>query len=154
MGGLDIVAAVTQGKNYLKKVNNCITVASPLQGVDVAEYLPAITEILPGKKMKPHHAAQCINLDPDKEPIKIINRVENRRNLLQRVNRLCNVYATSDRAVMMGAKLNTKGLSSKLCKAKIKTVRIERARHSGPAGITQDPGTILTIVNLILSSPK
>jgi len=154
MGGLDIVAAITQRKNYLKKVNNCITVASPLQGVDVAEYLPAITKVLPGKKMKPHHAAQCINLDPDKEPIKIINRVENRINLLQRVDRLCNIYATSDRAVMMGARLNVRGLSKKLCKTKAKAVRIERARHSGSIGITQDPRTILTIVNLILSTSK
>lgn len=150
MGGLDIIAALVQDKSYLEKVHNCITVASPLRGISIADFLPKIKEILPFmKKLASHHKKQCVNLDSDYRPIQYINKLEIRKKLLRRVFKFNQIYGSQDITVMGSARLNKKGLLNKLCVDKIRTIRIGGASHSGDTGITQDPRTILAILSVI-----
>jgi len=154
MGGLDIIAALVQDKNYLKEVHNCVTVASPLRGISIADFLPKLKEMLPFmKKLASHHKKQCVNLDSDYGPIQYINKLEIRKRLLRRVFKFNQIYGSQDKTVMGSARLDKKGLLNKLCINKIETVKIGGASHSGDTGITQDPRTILAILSIITNIP-
>lgn len=144
MGGLDIVTAIADKENPLLNVNNCITVATPHRGSEWGEIAPKI------KKYKPHHAIQCINLDPDQPPIKLINKLVARQALLNRINKLYCLMGTRDMTVMQSARFNKEGLDPELYKKKVEIIEIGGATHSQKYGITQDPRTILAIVSILL----
>jgi hypothetical protein len=144
MGGLDVVAAIIDDDKPLLNVYNLITVATPHQGSELGE----IGSIF--RKYKPHHALQCINLDPDQLPIKLINKLEARKTLLSRVDKLYCLMGTRDMAVMRSARYNKKSLNPELYKKKVKIVEFGGATHSQKYGITQDPRVILAIVNILL----
>jgi hypothetical protein len=55
MGGLDIIAAITQGPNPLSNVKRCITVATPHRGSDLGEFQYILRKL---RKQKPHWAIQ------------------------------------------------------------------------------------------------
>lgn len=144
MGGLDTVAAIIDEDGPLLNANNFITVATPHQGSELGEIGPIF------RKYKPHHALQCINLDPDQLPIQLINKLEARQKLLKRVNKLYCLMGTRDMAVMRSARYNKKGLSPELYKKKVELLEFGGATHSQKYGITQDPRVILAIINILL----
>lgn len=144
MGGLDAVTAIIDSEEPLLNVNKLITVATPHQGSELGEIGPIF------RKYKPHHASQCINLDPDQLPIKFINKLENRKTLLSRVNKLYCLMGTRDQAVMRSARYNKKDLDSELYKKKVEIIEFGGATHSQKYGITQDPRVILGIINILL----
>lgn len=146
MGGLDSVAAIVDDGDPLKQVRNLITVATPHLGSNWGEIGPKI------KDYPEHHRLQCVNLDPDRSPIKIINKIENRKRLLENVQELLYFEGTRDMAVMRGARFNTKGLIPRLAK-KVTTVYVGGATHSQKDGITQDPRTIYRILCQLLDIP-
>lgn len=158
MGGLDLVASITQGKDYLTNVYSCITVASPLKGTEFGELRPILGKLLPFLgDLPPHHEIQCKNLDPDRKPIQIINTLKSRENLLNRINKFYQFVGTRDMAVMRNAKLRKDGLELKFYREKIITEEIGGATHSGKTGITQDPRVVKKILQILLGryqSPK
>lgn len=143
MGGLDADAAITDDNNPLENVHNFITVATPHLGSELGELGPKF------KKYQPHHAIQCVNLDPDQLPIKFINTLEKRKILLNRIHKLYCLMGTQDMAVMRSARYNKNGLNSDLYKKMIEIVEFEGAGHSQKFGITQDPRAILAIINIL-----
>ncbi|MDD5702634.1 MAG: hypothetical protein PHU23_11370 [Dehalococcoidales bacterium] len=150
MGGLDIVAAITQGSDYLKNVKNCITIASPLQGVALAPLLPKLKKLFPLlKQFEEHHKDQIKNLSPKREAITLVNTKGNRSALLGRVGKFYQFYGTQDAAVMRSAKLNKYGLGD-LYDEKVQSIEILSASHSGRSGITQDPRTVVNLVKIML----
>jgi hypothetical protein len=150
MGGLDTVAAITQGSDYLRNVRNCITFASPLQGVELAAALPKLKKLFPFlKQLEEHHKDQINNLSPKSEDMKLVNTEENRRTLLKRVKKFYQFYGTQDAAVMRSAKLKKEGLGD-LYDQKIQPIEILSASHSGRSGITQDPRTVVNLVKIML----
>ena len=152
MGGLDSVAAIIDSEDPLLNVNDLITVATPHQGSELGEIGPIF------RKYKPHHASQCINLDPDQLPIKLINKLENRKTLLKRVNKLYCLMGTRDQAVMRSARYNKKDLEPELYAKKVEVIEFGGATHSQKYGITQDLKVILSILNILtgveLERPK
>ncbi len=150
MGGLDIVAAITQGQQCFEQVENCLTVASPLKGTEFGELKPRLAKIIPALEDTPHHTIQCQNLDPDRQPIQHINTLESRQRLLDRVGQFYQFVGTRDMAVMKRGRLRSDGLGLHFYNAHVDTVEIDGASHSGAAGITQDPRTILHILNILL----
>lgn len=143
MGGLDSVAAIIDSEEPLLSVNDLITVATPHQGSELGEIGPIF------RKYKPHHASQCVNLDPDQLPIKLINKLENRKTLLNRVNKLYCLMGTRDQAVMRSARYNKKDLDPELYKKKVEVIEFGGTTHSQKYGITQDPRVILSILNIL-----
>lgn len=144
MGGLDTVAAITDEEETLLNVNKLITVATPHQGSELGELGPIV------RKFEPHHALQCINLDPDQPAIKSINKIEVREKLLDRVQKLYCLMGTRDMAVMRSARFNKIGIDPKRYQEKVEIVEIDGATHSEKLGITQDPRTILAVLKILL----
>jgi pimeloyl-ACP methyl ester carboxylesterase len=147
MGGLDSVAAIIDDTPPLLKINSLITVATPHQGSELGEIGPIF------KDYSPHHAMQCVNLDPDQMPIKYVNQPEIRKKLLDRVKELYCFMGTVDQAVMKSARLSKKDLDSDLYKSKVEILEIGGATHTGKDGITLDPRTILKIVSILMGFP-
>jgi hypothetical protein len=144
MGGLDSVAAIIDEEKPLLNVQNLVTVATPHQGSELGELGPIL------RKYKPHHAIQCVNLDPDQLPIKLINKLDARETLLSRVKNLFCLMGTRDMAVMKSARYNSEGLDAQLYQRKVEITEIEGATHSQRYGITQDPRLILCVVRILL----
>jgi hypothetical protein len=144
MGGLDSVAAITDTEDPLMNVNHLITVATPHQGSELGEIGPIFN------KYKPHHASQCVQLDPDQPSIKLVNKLTNRQKLLSSIEKLYCLMGTRDMAVMRSARFNKEGLGQNLYKEKVEIVQIDGATHSMDYGITQDPRTVLAIVRILL----
>ena len=147
MGGLDSVAAVIDDALPLLKINSLITVATPHRGSELGEIGPIF------KDYQPHHAMQCVNLDPDQMPIKFVNQPEIRKKLLGRVNELYCLMGTVDMAVMRSARLNRENLDPNLYKKKVEILEIGGATHTGKAGITLDPRTALKIISILMDFP-
>jgi len=141
MGGLDIRAAIAI--HGLKNAYNCITVATPHKGTDLAGIAAKINNY------PAHHKIQCQNLDPDYEPIQKINSLENRKAFLGGICKLYQFVGSRDMAVMKSAKIDKKGLSTALCD-KIVTVEIGGATHSAEGGITRDVRVVLAIINIFM----
>lgn len=114
MGGLDSVAAIIDNEEPLLNANDLITVATPHQGSELGEIGPIF------RKYKLHHASQCINLDPDQLPIKLINKLGTRQLLLSRVNKLYCLMGTRDQAVMRSARYNKKDLEQNFTKRRLR----------------------------------
>ena len=145
MGGLDSVAAIIDKDKPLTNVYNLVTVATPHQGSELGEIGPIF------RRYKPHHAIQCINLDPDQLPIKFINKLEVRKTLIERINKLYCLMGTRDMAVMRSARFNKEGLNRKFYKKKVKLVEeFGGATHSQKFGITLDPRATLSIIQILL----
>jgi len=151
MGGLNTRAAITRGDPLLH-TNKCLTVATPHQG----DHLGGIQKFLRtswlGKIIgtsTPYHIEQGKNLDPDYEPIKIINTDESRRLFLERINKLYQFKGTRDFCVKGSAIMKNNGIES-LYEEKTEQIIVEGADHTGKIGICQDPRTILTIVKVLL----
>jgi triacylglycerol esterase/lipase EstA (alpha/beta hydrolase family) len=152
MGGLDMVAAITQGKDPLLNVVNCVTVASPLQGIPYAGFVKRVDELLPWLEWKPWHHEQVKNMAHHSREIERINAHENRTVLLERVKAFYQLEGTQDMTVMRNARLRTDGLPDAL-KNKITQLVIEGATHSGAAGITHDPRTALFLTSILADIP-
>jgi len=152
MGGLDIVAAITQGRDPLTNVEYCVTVASPLMGVAYARFVKAVDRLLPWIQWQPYHYVQVRNMDHHCAAIAKTNSLENRVRLLERVGAFYQLEGTQDMTVMRNARLRTDGLAKSL-RQKITHLVIEGASHSGAAGITHDPRTILYLVSIIAGIP-
>lgn len=143
MGGLDIRAAIAI--HAFKNVYNCITVATPHKGTDLAGIAAKI------KNYPAHHKIQCQNLDPDYEPIQKINSLENRKAFLGGICKFYQFVGTRDMAVMKSAKIDKKDLPAALCE-KIVTVEIGGATHSAEGGITRDVRVILATINIFMGA--
>lgn len=151
MGGLNTRAAITQGDPLLR-TNKCLTVATPHQGDHLGGMQKFLRTSWFGKmigKSTPYHIEQGKNLDPDYEPIKIINTDESRRLFLERINRLYQFKGTRDFCVKGSAIMMDYGIEP-LYKEKTEQIIVEGADHTGKIGICQDPRTILTIVKTLL----
>lgn len=152
MGGLDILAAITQGKDALSNVENCVAVASPLRGIVYSRFVRLADRLLPGMKWEPYHYVQVRNLATTCAAIRKINSLENRMKFLSRVQAFYHVEGTQDPTIMRSARLRTEALPKHL-KAKIEQLVIEGASHSGAAGITHDPRTVLYLLSIIADIP-
>lgn len=148
MGGLDIVAAITQGRDPLANVENCVTVASPLMGVAYARFVRAVDQLLPWLQWEPYHYVQVRNMDHHCAAIAKINALGNRVKLLERIKAFYQLEGTQDMTVMRNARLRRDDLPNSL-KQKIAHLIIEGASHSGAAGITHDPRTVLYLISII-----
>jgi hypothetical protein len=151
MGGLDIIAAITQRKKYLSNVCNCITVASPLKGVDQGGLYAFIAKIYPDLK-ESWYVKQCKAMDPDYPQIKKINSVDSRRKLLKRVQKFYQFKGGLDKIVMKSPELPKKGIKD--YNKKVVSIRIQGVDHTGPISITQDPRTTLDIFEILLGKYK
>lgn len=147
MGGLDSVSAIVDDAAPLLKVRSLITVATPHQGSEFGELGPLVRDY------QPHHAIQCVNLDPDQMPIKYLNQPDVRRKLLARIKELYCFMGTVDPVVMRSARLNKKGLNPDLYEKKVDVLEIGGAEHTGKNGITFDSRTILKIVSILMDFP-
>ncbi|GEM_PF-1656971 len=152
MGGLDILAAITQGKDALRNVENCVAVASPLRGIVYSQFVRLADQLFPGMKWEPYHYVQVRNLATTCAAIRKINSLENRVKFLSRVKAFYHVEGTQDPTIMRSARLRTEVLPKHL-KAKIEQLVIEGASHSGAAGITHDPRTVLYLLSIIADIP-
>lgn len=152
MGGLDIVAAITQGSDALANVQNCVTVASPLKGIAYDKFVKEVDRLLPWLHWEPYHYVQVRNMDHHADAITMINALENRVKLLEEVNAFYQLEGTQDMTVMRNARLRTDSLLDAL-KQKITQLIIEGATHSGAAGITHDPRTVLYLISVIADIP-
>jgi len=156
MGGLNTRAAITRGKPLIH-INKCLTVSTPHQGDHLGGMqkflrtglIGSVISKIRGKSVPYHHIEQGKNLDPDYEPIKIINTDENRRLFLERINRLFQFKGTRDFCVKGSAIMKDSGIES-LYKEKTEQIIVEGADHTGKIGICQDPRTMLTIVKILL----
>ena len=144
MGGLDAIAAILDDAPPLLQVVNLVTVATPHQGSELGELGPIL------KTFPPHHAIQCLHLDPDQPAIRLINKVEARQTALSRVQKLYCLMGTRDMAVMRSARYNKAGLDPAFYKEKVEIVEIGGARHSDLFGITQDPRLLLSVIDILL----
>lgn len=144
MGGLDSAAAITDNIEPLNNVYNLITVATPHQGSELGEIGPIF------RKYERHHALQCINLDPDQPAIKLINKPDVRKRLLDNIKKLYCLMGTRDMAVMRSARLNKEGIDKEFYKKKVDIIEFGGATHSQKYGITQDARVILAIINLLI----
>jgi len=147
MGGLDSVAAIIDDTAPLLKIRNLITVATPHQGSELGEIGPIFRDY------PPHHAMQCVNLDPDQMPIKYVNQLDIRKKLLNRIKELYCFMGTVDMAVMRSARLNKKDLNPAFYEKKVEVLEIGGATHTGKDGITLDPRTILKIISILMDFP-
>ncbi len=152
MGGLDILAAITQGEDALTSVENCVTVASPLQGVAYGRFIDELDKLLPFLKWQPFHQIQVENMDKHCKAIQQINLLDNRCKLLERVKAFYQLEGTQDATVMRNARLKTDGLPEALRKT-ITHLIIGGASHSGATGITQDPRTVLYLISVVADIP-
>ncbi len=152
MGGLDIVAAITQGEDALTNVQNCVTVASPLRGIAYDRFVKEVDRLLPSIHWEPYHYVQVKSMDHHAAAIDKINALENRVKLLQHVQAFYQLEGTQDMTVMRNARLRTDGLPDAV-KQKITQLVIEGASHSGASGITHDPRTVLYLISIIADIP-
>ena len=156
MGGLDSVAAIAVDKETdttetiyypgLQGVNRLITVSTPHQGAPGAKL--ANTEVA---KLLLHEseyiATQGSNMDIKSAYMKIVNNVDVRNRLLERVSWL-HMFGGGDDIVVpkYSYKIKTEGLSKSNY-----TIysALELARHSQVMGITQDVRMALEIIKLL-----
>ena len=153
MGGLDIVAAITQEPNPLLNVKTCITVATPHLGSDLGGLQFALNNVI--ERVPDYQAIQGKNLDPQEEPIIILNKLETRKTLLNRIEKLYTFTGTRDTATFGVARLCENDLDSTLYKEKVVDFHpIDGACHSSECclyvqGITQDCRTIVNILDIL-----
>jgi hypothetical protein len=147
MGGLDIRAAIVCGSPLLN-VNKCLTIATPHQGDQLGGLNWWLIE-RGIRKMSSCCAEQGKNLDPDYEPIKLINKTENRNLFLQRVNRLYQFKGTLDFCVKGSAIMRDDGIET-LYRQKTEKVTVEGANHTGDIGICQDLRSVISIIKILL----
>lgn len=158
MGGLDIRAALTQGSDPLLNCARCITVATPHWGDNFGGMRYAASKSIFDKLVNhfnPLEGAQFEqgkNLDPDYPPIQLINKPENRKLFLERVERLYQLKGTQDFVVKGSAILNPAGIEE-LYSSKSKEYPVEGSNHTGNIGICQDIRTMILIVCLLLDLP-
>jgi len=148
MGSLDAIAAIAQPPTPLQQVATLVAVGSPLQGIFYGKLVKPIDELLPFLRWEPHHYIQVRNLNAEAAPMRLINTLETRQRLLNRVSALYTLEGTQDAVVMRSARLRTDGLSA-ILRRKITPRAIDGATHTGPAGITQDPRTARDIVSIL-----
>jgi hypothetical protein len=153
MGGLDIRVAICDDEKTILNVKNVITVGTPNNGTPEAGLLgwrPIQKLVNHFKKMEPYHIKQGYNLYANSEPIKTINKVENRLKLLQRINKFYIFMGLLDSTVKGSPKLDKDGISEELYKEKVKTpLQTASAEHTGKAGITQDPRIVLPLIKIL-----
>ncbi len=159
MGGLDIRAAITQGKDALTSCSTCITVATPHRGDNFGgvQYSSSKNFFLRRlinffHPVKDYELVQGRNLDPDHAPIQLINTLENRRLFLERIERLYQLKGTQDFLVKGSAIMDKTGVETLYAK-KSREYTVGGANHSGDIGIPQDIRTIVLIGHLLLELP-
>lgn len=155
MGGLDIRAAVAQGEPLLN-INKCLTVATPHQGdnlggidIGIRKFFLLGWIVNKVKPETPYQKMQSEGLDPDYEPIQLINEPNNKIAFLERIGKLYELKGSRDFTVKGSAYLDETGIAPELCKSKIEKVEIPGADHTGKIGITQDPRTILAVLRIL-----
>ncbi len=152
MGGLDIVAAITQEPNPLLNVKRCITIVTPHRGSDLGQYQYIIREII---DQKPHWAIQGKYLSPKYKPIRILQNLETRKTLLNRIEKLYTFTGTRDKVTFGVTRIQNDGLDSKFYREKVTDFpAIDGACHSSECGlpvqaITQDCRTIVNILDIL-----
>jgi len=149
MGSLDAIAAVTQPPAPLLDVVNLVAAASPLQGIFYGKLVQPIDTLLPFVAWQPQHYTQVRNMDYLLPPIQLINTLETRRLLLERVGAFHGLEGTQDAVVMRSARLKTDGLDQQ-ARSRVHHRQIAGATHTGAAGVTQDPRTIREIFRILL----
>lgn len=149
MGSLDAIAAVTQPPAPLLDVVNLIAAGSPLQGIFYGKLVQPIDELLPFVAWQPQHYTQVRNMDHLLPPIQLINTLETRRRLLERIGAFHGLEGTQDAVVMRSARLKTDGMDQE-ARSRVHHRQIAGATHTGPAGVTQDPRTIREIFRILL----
>ena len=158
MGGLDSVAAIAVDKEsdktgaiyspYLKGVNLLITVATPHQGSPAAKYSDTkLAEVLLRKSK--YIRTQGANMYPDSPFMRMVNDINTRNKLLDRINFLHMFGGGNDIVVPESSyKIKTDDLEKK--NFVIHPV-IHNASHSQVEGITQLPETTLAIFKILVS---
>jgi hypothetical protein len=149
MGALDVIAALAIGDQRLRNpVVNCAAVGSPLRGVAYGRLVHQAKRLLPFLTWQPHHYTQLRNMDHRAPAIQMLNAVSTRRRLMQRLHAFWELIGTQDAVVGRNARMRTDGLSVSALK-RIVHHTIPGASHTGAAGITQDPRTVLTLIRLM-----
>lgn len=152
MGGLDAIAAITRGDDPLAGAVNCVAVGSPLQGFSYGKILKRLDKLIPLVHWDAHHHIQAKNMDCDADAIKAINTPEARCRLLERIDAFYAIEGTQDMVVGRNARLRTDGCPKALAQ-KVRHLQVGGATHTGSAGLTQDPRTILVLLKIIAGLP-
>ena len=154
MGGLDIRAAITQGKAPLLNCRYCITVATPNCGDNLGgvgnffeRYFRRLAQAI--KKMLPYQVEQEKYLDPDYPPIKQINSLESRKLFLNSVTKFYELKGMEDSLVQGSAFIDKTDIEENLYKGKVAAIPIDGCEHVGVKGITLDPRTIAVIIYVL-----
>jgi pimeloyl-ACP methyl ester carboxylesterase len=148
MGGLDIIAAITEGPRPLRNVVNAIAVGSPLQGVFYGHLVRRVDTLLPFLRWDEHHHVQVRNLDKRAPAILKANSIAVRRRLLSRIHAFTDIRGTQDYVVMRSGRLRTKGLSEST-RRRVRHLAVDGASHTGRSGLTQDPRTALFLFQIL-----
>jgi len=156
MGGLDSVAAIAIDKeidttktmyhSHLKGVNHLITVSTPHQGSPQAKLAnKKIAKLVLHKSQ--YIGAQGANMSIDSKYMQLVNSLDARTRLLERVSSMHMFGGGSDLVVPEHSyKINTSGLTK--INYTIHPVW-SLATHSQAMGITQDVRMALEILNLL-----
>ncbi|MBI2173981.1 MAG: hypothetical protein HYU33_02150 [Candidatus Omnitrophica bacterium] len=149
MGGLDMTASLTVGQAPLANpVVNCVAVGSPLRGVAYGNLVDRIKMLIPNLAWLPHHFTQLKNMDHGAGAIRLVNQLQMRRLLMERVRMFYGIFGTQDTVVGRNAQLRTEGLTEEQ-KRRVVNRFVEGATHTGVAGITQDPRTAVLLVHIL-----
>ena len=148
MGSLDAIAAITQAPDPLAGVVNLVAAGSPLQGIFYGKLVQPLDELLPNLDWKPWHYEQVKRMNSDSVEMQLMNLLDTRRRLLERIAHLYELEGTQDMVVMRSAKLKRDGLTAAE-KRQITHRAVSGAMHVDGAGITQDPRTVAMILQIL-----
>ena len=153
MGGLVVRAALTQG-DPLMNCQNCVTADAPHQGDDFGGIIKALETYAPHlmaekDNMPLYHQQQVENMDPNSQPMQLINNLENKKLFLERVNKFYQFKGTRDYVVMDSCFMDLTNLGE-LYIQKVTSIPVEGCGHVGANGVTIDIRTILATVYMLL----
>ena len=148
MGSLDAIAAITQAPDPLAGVVNLVAVGSPLQGIFYGKLVPSIDELLPNHDWTSYQYEQVKRMNSSSVEMQLLNLLDTRRRLLDRIAHLYEIEGTQDMVVMRSAKLKREGLTTEE-KRQITHRTVGGAMHVDGAGITQDPRTAAMILQIL-----
>ncbi len=152
MGGLDIRSAILDNEKPTLNIKNVITVGTPNNGTVEAgllrfKFIQKIAEKF--ANFKKHQIVQGRNLFSNSKPIKTINSIENRLNLLSGIDKFFVFMGLRDSTVKGSPKLDEGGIPEDIYEEKVKIIQTSSAEHSGKNGITQDPRLFLPIIRIL-----
>ena len=159
MGGLDIAAAIGMCHPPLLNVRNFITFGSPLRGTQFGD-IAALLSKLGVKKLEPYQETQARNMDPDHPMIRQLQSPAVLRRILENTDRIYCFYGSRDLAIQKAGKLELQDIEPAWKSAppaavaqKVRNILYQGVEHSGSAGITQDPRTVLNLVRVLANVP-